>query len=71
MSVLARMATVFSGAGWVISARPVHPALVNEANFIAAQDINTARARPLRPVRPRRTSRAYRFRNPGKREGAQ
>jgi site-specific DNA recombinase len=29
--------------GWVISARPVHPALVSEAGFIAAQDINAAR----------------------------
>ena len=25
--------------GWVISARPAHPALVSEAGFIAAQDI--------------------------------
>jgi site-specific DNA recombinase len=30
--------------GWVISARPAHPALVSEADFIAAQDISTARA---------------------------
>jgi DNA invertase Pin-like site-specific DNA recombinase len=29
--------------GWVISARPAHPALVSEADFIAAQDISTAR----------------------------
>jgi hypothetical protein len=29
--------------GWVISARPAHPALVSEAGFIAAQDINAAR----------------------------
>jgi site-specific DNA recombinase len=29
--------------GWVISARPAHPALVSEADFIAAQDINAAR----------------------------
>jgi DNA invertase Pin-like site-specific DNA recombinase len=29
--------------GWVISARPAHPALVSETDFIAAQDINAAR----------------------------
>jgi site-specific DNA recombinase len=29
--------------GWVISARPAHPALVSEAEFIAAQDIKAAR----------------------------
>jgi site-specific DNA recombinase len=29
--------------GWVISARPAHPALVSEADFIAAQDIRSAR----------------------------
>jgi site-specific DNA recombinase len=29
--------------GWVISARPAHPALVSEADFIAAQDVNAAR----------------------------
>jgi site-specific DNA recombinase len=29
--------------GWVISARPAHPALVSEAGFIAAQGINAAR----------------------------
>ena len=29
--------------GWVISRRPAHPALVSEANFIAAQDVNAAR----------------------------
>ena len=29
--------------GWVISARPAHPALVSEADFIAAQDISAAR----------------------------
>jgi site-specific DNA recombinase len=29
--------------GWVISARPAHPALVTEADFIAAQDVNAAR----------------------------
>jgi hypothetical protein len=31
--------------GWVISARPAHPALVSEADFISAQDIR-------RPVAP-------------------
>ena len=30
-------------SGWVISNRPAHPALVSEADFIAAQDINAAR----------------------------
>ena len=29
--------------GWVISNRQAHPALVSEADFIAAQDINAAR----------------------------
>jgi hypothetical protein len=29
--------------GWVISDRPAHPALVSEAGFIAAQDVNAAR----------------------------
>jgi hypothetical protein len=29
--------------GWVISARPAHPALVSEADFITAQDIRAAR----------------------------
>jgi site-specific DNA recombinase len=29
--------------GWVISARPAHPALVSEDDFIAVQDINAAR----------------------------
>jgi DNA invertase Pin-like site-specific DNA recombinase len=29
--------------GWVISARPAHPALVSEADFIAAQDISAGR----------------------------
>ena len=29
--------------GWVISARPAHPALVSEADFIAAQDISASR----------------------------
>jgi hypothetical protein len=44
--------------GWVISARPAHPALVSEADFIAAQDISTARGAaphgaPAGPVRRR------------------
>ena len=34
--------------GWVISAHPAHPALVSEADFIAAQD-TSAPARPGRP----------------------
>jgi len=29
--------------GWVISSRPAHPALVSEADFIAAQDVNASR----------------------------
>ena len=29
--------------GWVISRQPAHPALVSEADFIAAQDIHAAR----------------------------
>jgi hypothetical protein len=29
--------------GWVISARPAHPALVSEDDFIVAQDVNAAR----------------------------
>ena len=29
--------------GWVISRKPAHPALVTEADFIAAQDVNAAR----------------------------
>ena len=33
--------------GWVISARPAHPALVSEADFIAAQAVNAARDRAL------------------------
>jgi site-specific DNA recombinase len=32
--------------GWVISARPAHPALVSEADFIAAQDVRTPRGTP-------------------------
>jgi site-specific DNA recombinase len=31
--------------GWVISARPAHPALVSEADFIAAQNIRSSRGR--------------------------
>ena len=30
-------------AGWVISSRPAHPALVSEADFIAAQDASAPR----------------------------
>ena len=30
-------------AGWVISARPAHPALVSEADFVAAQDASAPR----------------------------
>ena len=46
--------------GWVISRRPAHPALVSEADFIAAQDISAARgpapsaANSLAVPRPRR-----------------
>jgi site-specific DNA recombinase len=42
--------------GWVISDRPAHPALVSEADFIAAQDINAARgpAPKTPPAAPRR-----------------
>ena len=29
--------------GWVISARPAHPAIVSEADFIAAQDLAARR----------------------------
>ena len=29
--------------GWVISKRPAHPALVSEADFVAAQDVSAAR----------------------------
>ena len=45
--------------GWVISARPAHPALVSEADFIAAQDISAARGPAPRPARPRRASGRY------------
>jgi len=34
--------------GWVISRTPAHPALVSEADFIAAQDVHAARGPPLR-----------------------
>lgn len=30
-------------AGWVISARPAHPALVSEAGYVAVQEISTPR----------------------------
>ena len=44
--------------GWVISKKPAHPALVSEADYIAAQDVSVARgpspqgglAGPCRPV---------------------
>ena len=36
--------------GWVISARPAHPAIVSEADFIAAQDIWPPAPRPGRPA---------------------
>ena len=41
-------------AGWVISARPAHPALVSEADYIAAQDTS----RPRRPAGPGARNRA-------------
>ncbi|WP_211342761.1 recombinase family protein [Actinomadura pelletieri] len=37
--------------GWVISARPAHPALVSEADFIAVQGIQTPRGTPVKPGR--------------------
>ncbi|HEV2373571.1 MAG TPA: recombinase family protein [Streptosporangiaceae bacterium] len=37
--------------GWVISAKPSHPALVSEADFIAAQNVNSARG-PAPQARP-------------------
>ncbi|MDQ2812925.1 MAG: recombinase family protein [Actinomycetota bacterium] len=37
--------------GWVISSRPAHPALVSEADFIAAQDVNASRG-PLPRDKP-------------------
>jgi site-specific DNA recombinase len=37
--------------GWVISARPAHPGLVSEADFIAAQAVNAARG-PVPPSDP-------------------
>jgi site-specific DNA recombinase len=36
--------------GWVISNRPAHPALVSEADFIAAQDVSAARGPAPRAV---------------------
>ena len=40
-------------AGWVISARPAHPALVSEADYIAAQNVSAARGpAPRRPAAP-------------------
>jgi Recombinase len=43
--------------GWVISARPAHPALLSEADFITAQDISAARG-PLPMPNQRRTARS-------------
>ena len=37
--------------GWVVSARPAHPALVSETDFIAAQAVNAARG-PVRRSAP-------------------
>jgi len=37
--------------GWVISRKPAHPALVKEADYIAAQDVNAARG-PLSRTDP-------------------
>jgi len=42
--------------GWVISRKPAHPALVSEADFIAAHDISAARSPLLAQVRMRRES---------------
>ena len=39
--------------GWVISARPAHPALVSEADFIAAQEASAPRG-PAGPADARR-----------------
>ena len=36
--------------GWVTSTRPAHPALVSEADFIAAQDIDASRGPLLKPA---------------------
>jgi len=30
-------------AGWVISARPAHPAIISEADYIAVQDVSALR----------------------------
>jgi len=42
--------------GWVISGKPAHPALVTEADYIAAQDVNATRGPSPRtdPGRPRK-----------------
>jgi site-specific DNA recombinase len=42
--------------GWVISARPAHPALVSEADFIAAQAVNAARGPRRAAARRHRTA---------------
>ena len=38
--------------GWVISDKPAHPALVSEADFIAAQDVNVARGPAPQTAQP-------------------
>jgi site-specific DNA recombinase len=38
--------------GWVISDRPAHPALVSEADFIAARDVSAARGPAIAPAVP-------------------
>jgi len=45
--------------GWVISARPAHPALVSEADFIAAQDISAARGPAPQDALPGPARRRY------------
>ena len=42
--------------GWVISRTPAHPALVSEADFIAAQDVHAARGPSTRgdPIGPQK-----------------
>jgi hypothetical protein len=43
--------------GWVISARPAHPPLLSEADFVAAQEIRAARGpAPLTAARLCRAS---------------
>jgi hypothetical protein len=38
--------------GWVVSARPTHPGLVSEAEFIAVQAVSAARSERLLGKRP-------------------